>query len=330
MSVHAFGQANEGVGPQQPQQTTLSMREAAKWITTAFAAVGAALVASLQLSELGNLDPDDPNLWMAGIGFGVAMVFVGVAIFQSTKVLFSPYITFADLAEAHSLAVQEAGRRRKDPQARLRPWRFNVLLEAIDRDKPDLYGTVARDLGELGDKHAKALQVLMTHEAGGVLVDRQGRPLDDEGTKDTLASARLTLEAVERTVGYANNYSTRRNLDRLLSYMKRAGSVALIGLIVFVWSVNRPKPAEVVWPIPMVVTLNAHGKRLYAAKLGPGCNADAVAAMAVAGDLQEPEVVTEAGDGCRSISMNVTDDVGLALPQPSQPPNLPPDGATLR
>jgi hypothetical protein len=48
--------------------------------------------------------------------------------------------------------------------------------------------------------------------------------------------------------------------------------------------------------------------------------------MAVAGDLQEPEVVTEATKGCRVISMDVTEDVGLAVPQPSEPPNLPPTG----
>jgi len=330
MSVQLFGQVSEGAGPQQPQQPTLSMREAAKWITTAFAAVGAALVASLQLSEFGKFELDDPNLWVAAIGFGVAMVFVGVAIFQSTKVLFSPYITFADLTEAHSLAVAAAGRRRKDPQAKLRPWRFNVLLEAIDRDKPNLYGAVATDLGDLGDKHSQALQDLATHEAGGVLLDRQGRQLDDQAAKETLATARLTLEAVDRTVDYANNFATRRNLNRLLNYLKRAGSVALLGLIVFVWSVNRPKPADVVWPIPVVVMLNAHGQTLYAAKLGPTCNANAVKAMAVAGDLQEPEVVTQATEGCGVISMNVTEDVGLAVPQPSQPPNLPPAGGTFR
>jgi hypothetical protein len=220
MSVQLFDQATESADSQQP---VLSMREAAKWITTAFAAVGAALVASLQLSGLGQLDLDDPNLWWAAIGFGVAMVFVGVAIFYSTKVLFSPYITFADLTEAHSRAVAEAGRRRKHPQEKLRPWRFDVLLEAIDRDKPDLYEAAATDLGELGEKYSRALQDLATHEAGGVLRNEQGRQLDDEAAKQALTKARLTLEAVDRTVDYANNFTTRRNLDRLLNYVKWAG-----------------------------------------------------------------------------------------------------------
>lgn len=72
-----------------------AVREAAKWLITAFAAVGAALLAGIQFSEIGNLAGDALKLGIGGLALG--LLGVGLAIGYTTAVLVTPTISLAAL-----------------------------------------------------------------------------------------------------------------------------------------------------------------------------------------------------------------------------------------
>jgi hypothetical protein len=76
------------------------IRESAKWLLVSFAAVGATLIAGLQLADIGSLtnDVDNRLTWaIVGIALGVAGVVVAIA--SASSVVTKSFVTLKSLAD---------------------------------------------------------------------------------------------------------------------------------------------------------------------------------------------------------------------------------------
>ena len=77
---------------------TDNLRTSTRWLLTAAAAAGAALVAGLQLTSIGSLGLSDwPRLIAAAVGLAAGLGAVGYMIFQASLLLTDRWITLAAL-----------------------------------------------------------------------------------------------------------------------------------------------------------------------------------------------------------------------------------------
>jgi hypothetical protein len=78
------------------------IRSAAKWMLTSFAAIGAILLGTIQLSSVGKLTGETPTdrVVAAVAGAGVAVVGVVIALWYTSSVLF-PFLNSFRLADEH-------------------------------------------------------------------------------------------------------------------------------------------------------------------------------------------------------------------------------------
>ena len=74
-----------------------TLRETAKWLTTAFAALGTAMLAGTQLSKIGQLGLADLRLWVAVAAGTLALSAVGVVIWNVTRVLAPEWVSIHEL-----------------------------------------------------------------------------------------------------------------------------------------------------------------------------------------------------------------------------------------
>jgi hypothetical protein len=88
-------------GLEEAEKGITNIREAAKWLLTAFAAVGAVLIAGTQLSNIGSLD--SWRALIAGLALLIAFSGVAAAIWLTTTII-----------TPHSLALKTV----KDPELR--------------------------------------------------------------------------------------------------------------------------------------------------------------------------------------------------------------------
>jgi hypothetical protein len=125
------------VGASRYGDAIAQVRAAAQWLAVAFGAVGASVIAGLQLSQLGGLD--EGRFWGAVLSVVVALAGVAAAIWAASEVLLPIAGTPTAL--------------RKSP-------RFDALRKAV-RDDPGLLDNVAGNLDELLLENESARQDLL-------------------------------------------------------------------------------------------------------------------------------------------------------------------------
>ena len=103
----------------QLESSQTAMRDTTKWLVAAVAAVGAVIVAGLQLSNLpsGLLGAAPALLGVAAALLGVAMI-----LRRAAGVLASGYTTLGELADLGSGDYQEELRRAEEWDNRINPW----------------------------------------------------------------------------------------------------------------------------------------------------------------------------------------------------------------
>src|SRR5258708_6333677 len=95
---------------------TDNLRTSTRWLLTAAAAAGAALIAGLQLTSIGSLGPSDwPRLTAAAVGLAAGLGAVGYMIFQASLLLTDEWITLAalELEEVRQLLWKSSHRDRR-------------------------------------------------------------------------------------------------------------------------------------------------------------------------------------------------------------------------
>jgi hypothetical protein len=274
------------------QQATETIRSTAKWLATAFAGVGAVLIAGISLTGLGKLHAT--QLTIASIAVLGALLAIVYIIPRVARVFTAKYITLASLATqtfpgSTSRLVQY--RRLK----RMRP-----IIESVKESSEELYGGQAADLADL-------------YRRMGAL-NQQLREVPFS-VRNTIVAERAALgAAADRVIAFANYEDARQSFRQLYKPMAGAAAVVALGASVFAYAVGSvPSDANVTTPTAVRLNLNPSASN-WAQLLGPQCDVSKVDAVAIAGDFAEPEVITSGTGGCNVVQLRVTQKRGEAVP----------------
>ena len=200
-------------GPDPLDHANQRIRDAAKWLIAGTAAVGAALLAGSQLSNIGRLDAGWPTstatarLWIAMAGALLGLTAVVFIVWTGVHLMLPKFVSIADLAAAWNA-----------PRGTMRP-------------------VVGFFLGQ-----PKYLQGLTTPAA---LIDRRdglvAKLAGGADVSDRIADLDRRIEAVERMAGHqALAAEFRSTLRRLLP----ATACVALGIVAFAWAANpAPRPA---------------------------------------------------------------------------------------
>jgi hypothetical protein len=208
---------------------TETLRSAAKWLLAAVAAVGGALVAGLQLTNLGRLGSDElPRLILALVAVAAAAVAVGYMIREASGVLTSEWVTLTHFDDATFENMVREGRSGLDKE------HLQEISAKIDDVREELYGHVASTIGQLhtylreaNDKAAKV--------ASGEL------PATAYERAEAIARSRELRAVARDVVDYANYERTLRLFDQLKTRLARGAIVVLIAVTLFAYATNPSK-----------------------------------------------------------------------------------------
>ncbi|MFJ3794268.1 pentapeptide repeat-containing protein [Kitasatospora sp. NPDC090091] len=189
------------------------IRSAAKWIVASSAAVGAALLAGSQLSNIGKLPPSEGRFWWAVVGAVIGLIAVVCAIWLATRILLPLTVTIDQLV-----------RQWDHPKRDLKP--------AVDFFKYDTtylqhYGSSPQGLKQAQADNETALQ-----DAGA---------RGDQAAKDTGMETRLTLAAtVLGLEQLAQHKVLEGRFRRNLRWLMLTTGLAAAGILAFAWASNPP------------------------------------------------------------------------------------------
>jgi hypothetical protein len=268
------------------------LRDTAKWLIGAYAAVGTVLIAGLQLTGLGGIEDHDHLRW-AIVGAGSALAAVVVGIVFVARVLVPIDVDDEKVAKEGRKADREAMALDLGLRFGGQAARFEVLKTQYVRAR-DAFVKAREDGGENLDQLRKEMVELY-------------EPL-----------ARLRYAALLRRVKW------RFNVAQAVLFV--ASAVVAAGVILFAWAANpsdadnAKAKAERVGPTleqPSPVTLTIDAKRdslaTLRAALGDGCAPYRdIEAIAIGGSVGHPEVVTLGTGGCQIVRFTVTSQVGFA------------------
>jgi hypothetical protein len=313
-----MGEASSATADPRPIQT---IRETAKWILTAFAAIAAVLITGLQLSAIGQLSLLSWRFLAAMLGLLLGLSCASWAILRASDVVSIRFLALRELAEEQHRVVQQLRKHGLDELA-LKP-SISPLLFALRENAAEVFFGNATEIAELFERQNlmhQALYKLRRHEP--VRWDNRTYQPDD---LDKLESAALALHnAAQQAVDWANEWTTRRQYNTLRRrVVPLAGIGVVAGLAVFAWAVNPPTttPAahtQTALPVSVLFTKDAAQKIPGLDTQHALCIQDqnGLPAIALASDLREPEIVTIPHKDCPPLRITITKDLGTVIPQP--------------
>jgi hypothetical protein len=184
------------------------IRDTAKWLIASAAAVGAALIAGSQLSNIGRLDAGTMRFWVAAAGILLGLAGVVLAIGAEMRVLLPVQVLVSDL-----------DRNWDAPAPELRP-----VVAFFRRDRKFLQGTTSP--GDLITRRDE-------------LVDQLGGPGPADDLRARIESLDRRIAAVEEM---ANHEALKATFERGLRRLLAATVVAAAGIVAFAWAANPPSP----------------------------------------------------------------------------------------
>ena len=216
------------------QSANERIRDAAKWLIAASAAVGAILVAGSQLSSIGRLQPG-PRLWVAIAGAVLALWGVVAAIWTAVRLMLPVQVTLQD--------VQARWERWRDDARGFRAWRQRVQMPDVaffKRNRVFLGGVDAPQV--LTDAYEDAATaVKAARDAAAAPPQGRGKRRPAAG-KPTLEELELVQRRADANLRIATQYARhhwlagqfRRVLPRLLLY----ATMTAVGIGLFAWAAN--------------------------------------------------------------------------------------------
>ena len=277
-------------------ESLITIRETVKWVITAAAAVGAALVAGLQVTAVAQATP----WWQlaALAAYAVAVVAVGRILHRASAVLLVSGITLSDLADRYVRALT------KTPAADSKPTVASPDPAAAD----PLLAELSKRRGVLhpGDR----LDILALYNEYKNLLGAQGRG----ETHDAARFDVVSNQAAQLTQA-ADLYMAQAEYSELRRTLTRAGGTVVVAVGFFAFAVGHKEVAEpaVTTPFPVSVVLTDDS--------APAACPPILAGVAVGGTATNPQVVTQAaGPQCPPMRLHITDDVGAAIPEVSTRP----------
>lgn len=300
---------------QKPTLQTASdrIRETAKWLVLALAALGGVLTAGMQLSSLGSLPPSSPR-WTAAVWGGIAAVagaglILGLAVWVAT----TPLTTFATV-------VAKAGRGDLRPELE-----DPILLQEFSSVK-DLYNHLHDAVHALSATAAERLELAVN------------------GTPDAApnAPANAAINEANVRVGLQDEelgrlYSIARDVTDMASYYRLTwrwnlasvgialgGLATVVGVTFFIWAINPPADAKASAASPAVLsavssgtlTLTPAGKAAITSSEDPACARKPTLSVLVLGDTQSGPDILVQEPGCSPARLVLGSDWGTLSKKP--------------
>jgi hypothetical protein len=214
-------------GPDPLELANQRIRDAAKWLIGSSAAVGAALLAGSQLSNIGRLEVGWPTsvagsrLWVAAAGALLGLTAVVYVIWTGVRLLLPKLVLVRDLAAAWDA-----------PEGSMR-----AVVGFFRRQPKYLQGfTTPAEIIEYRDG-------LVAQLPGGAAV------------RERIAEADRRITAVE---DMANHHALTAEFQHTLRRLLPATACAALGIVAFAWAAN---------PAPKTVTADLRNARLANAVL---------------------------------------------------------------
>jgi hypothetical protein len=321
--------------PADPNAAALEkMRTTTQWLMGALGAIGAALVAGIQLGSLGSLYVDDGRLWLALGAFVLALVGVAVMLRKAAAVL-APATT----------NLQHLARPELGDEPRL----LREIAVSFD-EQPWIYqgwGPTVRDLkahfaAETDAYHHAYLAAYAEMLAGSERAvaeaeqDAEEDPDDPEvaarrardaavtaacTTRLTVANSRFeSVDAiVSRVLGQAHFRRFQARFHAMMKALVGWGAVTGVAIALFAWAANPLAPegggGGVDAPAvveQVVVALTPFGAASVGPLLGAACDPAAVSAIVVDREDDAVTVVSTPTGDCAAVRFGVTCAVGVA------------------
>jgi hypothetical protein len=286
-----------------------SMRTAAQWLAAAAGAVGATLIASLQIGDIGALVDEPRRLASAAGAFLVALGVIGLTIRRAGAVLVVSRSTIGDLLAA------ETREGYKDQASISFPGRN-------DRDLQAVINQIGRNREWLMPGHTSAWSLYHAWDEARKVAALTG-PAD---VGESHAQVADQLRQLNNVCAFARCELTRLAYQRLSATITGLpGALFTLALIVLAVVLGWPahQPPAVVAPYRLDVLLTGPPAVLRAAGLDAGCRAGTrLTGVALDGSLTEPVVVTETARvtlggetvTCPTSRFTVSEDVGIPIP----------------
>lgn len=272
------------------EQSMEGLRGAARWVVGAAAAVGAIMVAGVQVGAVASIGPGEPiRLTLALGAVGLGLLAVGFVIGKASAVLTSPRVSLVQI-------------RDRELQAKRRA--------AVELAKPATFDDAA--------ERDQVLRAIHSHRHL-LLLSGATSPHDLYYRLDRARAAGTNRGPLEEDAGrlteFASSFEMRTRYSALLRWLGAAGVSVAVAIVSFAWAVTGSTPAAVTEPIPVEVVLTGDPRDVA---LDADCP-QRLRGVAVGGDLAEPEVVIVGVPGdtnaeCFPARFVVTREVGIAIP----------------
>ncbi|WP_305789308.1 pentapeptide repeat-containing protein [Symbioplanes lichenis] len=218
---HSLPAADLPPAPSPLEVANNRIRDAAKWLVASSAAVGAAMLAGSQLSDIGELPPALPDsveharLWVAVLGAVLALTSVVFAIWTAVRILLPQLIHLSDLAEAW-----DAPGRAMAP-----------VVQQFRRNPKYLQGFPAP--AELARRREELVRQQREEAA---------EPTDPARVVAAIADVDERITAVE---DIATHEALKTQFGRAMRRFVAAAAIAATGIVAFAWAANPPDKTPV-------------------------------------------------------------------------------------
>jgi hypothetical protein len=268
------------------------LRETSKWLAATFGALGAALIASLSLSDLQGLT--GLHLALALMGFALGLLGTGIVVASVARVLMTTSASVSDISSD------------MDAQNLLRA---NVSMLGGFDTSAELFGRYTTAQKERVDAYV-------------TLLDESDKPLD-AATQHAYERARkmllFTSPIVERVLAFVAFDRLRRRFNQALGGIAVGIFIAGIGMGLFAYFSNAQDEdtSEAVItgaPVEGQMNLAPTGEEVLRDLLGVGCDLDSVPVLVVDSHEDSVEVISVSGDGCQVRRFTITSEMGAVCP----------------
>jgi hypothetical protein len=266
------------------------IRETVKWLITAFAGVGAALIAGSQLASLGKIDGGRLAFAVVCVVGGLAALAYAIAV--AASIMTAGRVSLGDLADATKTELNAVRSRVNGDPALLAGY-----SDVADMNSE--YGTALTQRKTDFDAHYSDV-----HDAGKALTAQ----LSD-------AKALAADQAVQRLLTVASFYTLSDAFNAARPKMFGGALFAALAIVGFAWAAHPPEEKEKKQPAvaaPAVVTLklSKEAQTLLGATVGKKCAKERLRVVVLATSGGNAEVVTLPSMGCRVARFTVSADMG--------------------
>jgi hypothetical protein len=273
------------------EKANTQIRDTAKWLVTSFAAVGAILLGTIQLSTVGKLTNDSPHDRIVATEAGAAMALGGlILILYFTSSVLIPFVSSFRLADRHKSTAKK------------------VL------DDKEVLGYGYQELKDKWQEAADAADVAenAVSEAGDAVTPAQTADLTKMNAKfeEMRVRKRIALALVGSEL-LRDRFETARLVT--VTGVLLAG----IGLALFAWGSNPPatpeKPAVSLESAPVRLTVHLEPTAVTALAKPRGCSAADLTVLQIGGTPTAREVVSVPAGSCRAVRFVLTQALGTAV-----------------